>query len=361
MKKLILLTFLFTILLIPYANAQPNYTIRTVYFQPTDAPPPTTQIIPLLVESQNFFQSEMERHGYGAKTFKLETNETGNLGFHHIRAKHNTTHYSNDTYNRARSELPRYLTSPAYARDNILIIIVAGLNNLNTGDKGYGGYYLGDNTGGFVIIVNKALNFKNLTHEIGHTFGLNHPTDPKAIMFTGSKYILDYEARWLDRHPFFNDTHIRNGTPQIIKILPITAIGDHKLQFKIVLKSQNGLYQAQVTRNKSQDRLSIVIGTAEIEGLSTTIKIIVNKETLKNGDNVDIQIMDIHGNKAHKTLNNITLPKPLITDINADKIVNIQDLVLVASRFGKKWNGKEDVNNDGVINILDLVLVANDF
>lgn len=359
MKKII--TFLFAILLIPYANAQPIYTVRTVYFQPTDAPPPITQIIPLLVQSQNFFKSEMKRHGYGAKTFKLETNETGTLGFHHIRAKHNTAHYSHDTYNRAKSELSRYLTSPAYARDNILIIIVAGLNSLNTGDKGYGGYYLGDNAGGFVIIVNKALNFKNLTHEIGHAFGLNHPTDPEAIMFTGSKHLLKYEARWLDRHPFFNDKHIRNGTPQIIKILPITTIGDDKLQFKIILESQNELYQAQITRKKSQNRLSVVIGTAEIEGLSTTIKVIVDREPLRNGDSVDIQIMDIHGNKAHKTLNNITLPNPLIADLNADRVVNIQDLVLVASRFGEKWDGKEDVNNDGIVNILDLVLVANAF
>ena len=359
MKKII--TFLFAILLIPYANAQPIYTVRTVYFQPIDAPPPTTQIISILVKSQNFFRSEMKRHGYGAKTFKLEKSKTGTIGFHHIKAKHNTAHYSHDTYNRAKSELSHYLTSPIYARDNVLVIIVAGLNNLNTGDKGYGGYYLGDNTGGFVIIVNKALNFKNLTHEIGHTFGLNHSTNPEAIMYTGSKYLLKYEARWLDRHPFFNDKRIRNGTPQIIENLPITAIGDNKLQFKIILKSQNELYQAQITRNKSQDRLSVVIDTAEIKGLSTTIKMIVNRENLRNGDNIDIQIMDIYGNKAHKTLNNITLPKLLTTDINADKIVNIQDLVLVASRFGEKWDGKEDVNNDGIVNILDLVLVANAF
>ena len=48
-------------------------------------------------------------------------------------------------------------------------------------------------------------------------------------------------------------------------------------------------------------------------------------------------------------------------DINADGVVNIQDLVLVAARLGEMWDGKEDVNRDGVVNILDLVLVANAF
>ena len=53
------------------------------------------------------------------------------------------------------------------------------------------------------------------------------------------------------------------------------------------------------------------------------------------------------------------LAKP--EDINSDGVVNIQDLVLVASRLGETWDGKEDVNNDGIVNILDLVLVASAF
>ena len=50
-------------------------------------------------------------------------------------------------------------------------------------------------------------------------------------------------------------------------------------------------------------------------------------------------------------------------DVNADGVVNILDLVRVASAFGEQAsaNPKADVNTDGVINILDLVLVANFF
>ena len=45
-------------------------------------------------------------------------------------------------------------------------------------------------------------------------------------------------------------------------------------------------------------------------------------------------------------------------DVNEDGIVNILDLVAVASGFGKN---APDVNGDGVVNILDLVAVANAF
>ena len=48
-------------------------------------------------------------------------------------------------------------------------------------------------------------------------------------------------------------------------------------------------------------------------------------------------------------------------DVNGDGIVNIQDLVLVASHLGETGLSPGDVNGDGVVNIQDLVLVASHF
>ena len=45
-------------------------------------------------------------------------------------------------------------------------------------------------------------------------------------------------------------------------------------------------------------------------------------------------------------------------DINGDGVVNIQDLVLVAGRFGQTGQNDADMNGDGVVNIQDLLLVA---
>ena len=55
-----------------------------------------------------------------------------------------------------------------------------------------------------------------------------------------------------------------------------------------------------------------------------------------------------------------TVARPV--DVNGDGVVNILDLVSVASHFGKQGqNLTADVNRDGIVNILDLVLVAGRF
>ena len=52
-------------------------------------------------------------------------------------------------------------------------------------------------------------------------------------------------------------------------------------------------------------------------------------------------------------------PSALMGDLNNDGIVNIQDLVLVASQFGTTGPSPADLNGDNTVNIQDLVLVAN--
>ena len=51
----------------------------------------------------------------------------------------------------------------------------------------------------------------------------------------------------------------------------------------------------------------------------------------------------------------------IAADVNKDGVVNIIDLTLVASNFGKTGQNSADVNGDGVVNIIDLTLVAGAF
>ena len=51
-------------------------------------------------------------------------------------------------------------------------------------------------------------------------------------------------------------------------------------------------------------------------------------------------------------------PVYIAEDINQDGVVNIQDLVLVSSNFGKTGENEADINGDGVVDIIDLVKVA---
>ena len=54
----------------------------------------------------------------------------------------------------------------------------------------------------------------------------------------------------------------------------------------------------------------------------------------------------------------ITCSTNISEDVNKDCVVNIQDLVLVATNFGKGGGNASDVNSDGRVDIVDLVLVA---
>ena len=55
----------------------------------------------------------------------------------------------------------------------------------------------------------------------------------------------------------------------------------------------------------------------------------------------------------------VTDPQIGPEDVNSDGVVNILDLVKVASRFNQGWDiEKEDINGDGIVNIIDLVKVA---
>ena len=54
-------------------------------------------------------------------------------------------------------------------------------------------------------------------------------------------------------------------------------------------------------------------------------------------------------------------PPRLTADVNGDGIVNIQDLVAVATAFGETSETAADVNGDGQVNIQDLVAVAAAF
>ena len=61
---------------------------------------------------------------------------------------------------------------------------------------------------------------------------------------------------------------------------------------------------------------------------------------------------------AEYTVNTPTENADLAEDVNADGVVNVQDLVLVSSNLGKTGKNKADVNADGVVDIRDLVRVA---
>ena len=67
----------------------------------------------------------------------------------------------------------------------------------------------------------------------------------------------------------------------------------------------------------------------------------------------------VRGIQEKQSVSAIAELPPIPQDVNRDDVVNILDLVFVASALGDEGQGLvADVNADGVVNILDLVSVA---
>ena len=75
--------------------------------------------------------------------------------------------------------------------------------------------------------------------------------------------------------------------------------------------------------------------------------------------NVSGYLVATDGFRYIPTFESAKVITPLLGDVNRDGVVNILDLVLVASKFSQRVSGDPaDVNEDGIVNIVDLVKVA---
>ena len=99
--------------------------------------------------------------------------------------------------------------------------------------------------------------------------------------------------------------------------------------------------------------LSVTSATTDVNGRAET--------TLTLGPNPGTNTVEVAATGIHRTqsVSAIAELPPIPQDVNKDDVVNILDLVLVASVLGDEGGDLAgDVNEDGVVNILDLVMVA---
>ena len=79
-----------------------------------------------------------------------------------------------------------------------------------------------------------------------------------------------------------------------------------------------------------------------------------NGKTLASGtDGGSVELWDMSS-----FITSITSPESPKGDVNGDGVVNMADLVLVASNYGQTGPNVADINGDGVVHIYDIILVA---
>ncbi|MDE0020905.1 MAG: hypothetical protein OXT69_05945 [Candidatus Poribacteria bacterium] len=288
MRKLLILTALMS-MAAGAANAQLPFEVKTIYFKPTDVPENTAKVKRLIEGAQELYQSEMERHGFGAKTFRLDPT------IHIIRGQNNLAHYKENTYNKIEQELPQKFRN----QNNVYAIFLAGADFVEGWPCGVGWPIFGWANGGTALIAehSNCPDHVSLTaHELGHAFGLYHDlTNPKAIMGAGDDEFNDFECRWLDKHHYFNDVHRINDVPDVfeVQMKGVKLDGKKYAQFTIDAGSDIGLHQAHLMRLSD---VGVVGWDTTIQGARDSAVIQTRTAWLAGDASLVAQILDIQGN-----------------------------------------------------------------
>ena len=299
--RTILILILLSILAVTTSHA--DFTVRVIYFQPTDAPEaPVEKIRSAMEHTQKYYADEMEKHKFGRKTFRLERDNAGEIVVHAVKGIHKAQHYFNDTQGTLNAELPANMKN----KNDILIIFIGGLWGVAGGWNGQGQAWFGHDCGackGWTAIANKNGNFalSTVKHELGHAFGLYHNLRGKhgANLLMWFDGVLDaYEARWLDKSRYFNDkAHIVNPPPRILNPARPKAMLKNNtdyVDFSVDIEGNQGLYQAQIFRASDH----CVVDWQELDAHKETVSFEVKRTDLTGDFQLWIHVQDIQGNQS---------------------------------------------------------------
>ena len=372
----------------PYRSTPQEGLVRIIYFLPRDRsmqPDIWNKLNTLIRNVQHFYADQMERNGFGRKTFTFETDENRETLIYRVDGQYTDWHYHTETHDKVYTEVASQFDMEKHAYLIVVDISSEFINTENTCGVGGGHWFEGETIvrthGGYAVIPASGQCFDGesgtevTAHELGHAFGLEHD-------FRDDAYIMSYgeaphrlskcAAGWLAANRFFNTDQTAFNEPTTLRMLTPSSYPPNtknfNLQFEVT--DVDGIYQVQLLIPTAAEDPAPGIKLHSCQDGHPQSGIVEFDTPILSAlqvNDIALQVIDVYGNitRHHYTL---TADDTLIVenienpaDVNSDGVINIQDLVLVASDFGQTGQKSADVNGDGIVNIQDLVLVAAAF
>ncbi|MDE0089615.1 MAG: hypothetical protein OXU23_28120 [Candidatus Poribacteria bacterium] len=293
------------------------YTVHTVYFIPKDSQDQSEllDLDDMMKSIQMTYQLEMDRHGFGNKTFELETDKDGKVVVHKVRGNHNKVIYANNSV----SIIKELEAKPAYNDPHtIYAVVAAGIEIFEGGGAGvavakpWAGWFGNGNPtySGYAVSTERPQRIhveSIIRHEIGHTFGLSHILYHRGTHYNSGDYIMhnaidgkgdeltEHEARWLSKVRHFNGNQpFRNNfAPKLTKFDGAVRVDDNiTLKATIRDPDNDGIFQVYGKVDWWVIGWDTFDGNSGVEESFLTD---IPDDLLKSGK-ITYYFMDIHGN-----------------------------------------------------------------
>ncbi len=246
-------------------------TVRMIYFLPNDWPYRAVVVDSMktvIKQSQSFYAEQMQAHGYGDWTFRIETDAQDEPLVHHVDGQHPFSHYDNTLGTAVVAELEQ-----TFDLDANIYFIVLGTDALRQGNgQPAGGVGSRRTKNGGHLVVPDRFGFFTVTHELGHTFGLYHDfRDNRFIMSYGfdQRGVLSAcAAEFLSVHTYFNSAiPIAEGQPPTVEIISSTRYqpGTTSVPVQLQVRDSEGLHQVSLIGNAKPCRGLAGEGDAVVE------------------------------------------------------------------------------------------------
>ena len=351
-------------------GAAPENMVRLVYFLPSDRPARPDRVAALrelIKDAQAFYAEQMESHGYGRKTFRIETDNRGTPVVHRVNGKFNENYYYTGLSDlKIWEELFEHFDDLEHVYFIVIDLNQEGLND--GGVCGLGGAsfvpsggitpgFLFRSPSGAVAIRHREITQKqeviggsliipasgdcfdrlSLTlHELGHAFGLEHDfregIDSHYMMSFGrhANRLSACAAEWLSASRFFNSTPVSANSQGHIRLLVPPTYSPAGINLRFEVTDPDGLHQAQLIVPENLENGSWgayrLFDCKRLNSKTSTVEFISPELVIEPVDRVTLQIMDVNGNITWATF---------LTDIAAllppPKVVSIPDRNLAAA------------------------------